>query len=786
MPATAPVPFRLLRSFSIASFICIAIVVALLWQLDERTRARELFALGNHNNASLTQTLLITLWPELKELMRIAPGLNDDALRSHPQTLKINDSVQALVRGGTTAKIKFYNLQGRTLYSSELKQIGQSQANNDAFKAALEGTTTTALNHRDTFEVFGKTVKQRDLISTYLPVRREGNSINAIIELYDDVTPFVARMQTASRQFLLATTGILLLLYAVLFLIVRRADGILLRQQAQHIEDMHAVTQAQTELAQAHRDLQSRETQIRLVNDALPIMIAYIRDDERYDYVNARFCEWANRPREDLIGRTVLEVHGEHVHPRYREDTLKALAGTRASGTYNDVSRSGKVSDTAYTFIPRHDASGAVLGFYALLQDITEQKSAERALLAAKSAAETANHAKSHFLANMSHEIRTPMNGVLSMTEMFLGSNLPDTEREYARTIRKSGESLLHIINDILDFSKIEAGKLELEIIDFSLHELIRDVMAMPSEQATQKGIQLVSDVAADVPEGLHGDPTRLRQILTNLVGNALKFTQQGGVTIKVCSVNGVDDKNSGTRAPTRHLRFEVTDSGIGIPTDALAHLFKPFSQADESTTRRYGGTGLGLAISQQLVELMHGSIGVTSEVGRGSTFWFEIPAHALSRALPLMQSQKIVIADNTWLDCRVLLAEDNAVNQAVANAMLGVFGCSTTVVANGLQAFDAASTREFDVILMDCNMPGLDGWEATRRIRTWESEHHAAHKIPIIALTANALPGDRERCIEAGMDDFLSKPFKREELFNILTQWAKHAKALSRAPSYY
>ena len=316
---------------------------------------------------------------------------------------------------------------------------------------------------------------------------------------------------------------------------------------------MHAVTQAQTELAQAHRDLQSRETQIRLVNDALPIMIAYIRDDERYDYVNARFCEWANRPREDLIGRTVLEVHGEHVHPRYREDTLKALAGTRASGTYNDVSRSGKVSDTAYTFIPRHDASGAVLGFYALLQDITEQKSAERALLAAKSAAETANHAKSHFLANMSHEIRTPMNGVLSMTEMLLGSNLPDTEREYARTIRKSGESLLHIINDILDFSKIEAGKLELEIIDFSLHELIRDVMAMPSEQATQKGIQLVSDVAADVPEGLHGDPTRLRQILTNLVGNALKFTQQGGVTIKVCSVNGVDDTNSGTRAPKRH-----------------------------------------------------------------------------------------------------------------------------------------------------------------------------------------------------------------------------------------
>jgi PAS domain S-box-containing protein len=764
---TAQTPFRLLRYFSITSFICIAIVIALLWQLDERTRARELFALGNHNNESLTQTLLITLWPDLKALMQIAPQLSDDQLRSHPQTLKINESAQALVRGGTTAKIKFYNLQGRTLYSSELKQIGQSQAANDAFKAALAGATTTALNHRDSFEVFGKTVAQRDLVSTYLPVRREGNAISAIIELYDDVTPFVTRMRVASNQFLIVTAGILLLLYAVLFLIVRRADGILQRQQAQHIDDMQAVTQAQSGLAQAHEDLQNRETQIRLVNDALPIMIAYVDHNQRYGYVNVRSCEWAKRKREDLIGRTVLEVHGEQVYSHYRADIAKALTGMQVSGTHSHVSRAGKVSDNAYTFIPHQDADGSVAGFYALFQDITEQKNTERVLLAAKSAAETANRAKSHFLANMSHEIRTPMNGVLGMTEMLLASNLPDTEREYARTIRKSGESLLHIINDILDFSKIEAGKLELESIDFNLHDLIRDVMAMPSEQATHKGIQLVSDVAPDVAEGLRGDPTRLRQILTNLLGNALKFTQQGGVTLKVGCVGYVDGA-----AP--RLRFEVIDTGIGIPADALPHLFKAFSQADESTTRRYGGTGLGLAITQQLVELMGGSIGVSSEADRGSTFWFEIPARALSKPLVLLQSQKIAIGQTALRGCRVLLAEDNAVNQAVTNAMLGTLGCGAKIVGNGLQAVEAATAGEFDVILMDCNMPQLDGWEATRRIRAWEAAKHAPHKVPIIALTANALQGDRERCLEAGMDDFLSKPFKREELLHVLARWTK------------
>ena len=778
--ASAKAPFRLLRSFSLASFFCISIAITLLWQLDDRMRARELFALGDQNNQSLTQTMMVTLWPDLKTLMALAPKLSDDQLRAHPQTLKINESAQALVRGGTTAKIKFYNLQGRTLYSSELKQIGQSQADNAAFKSALSGATTTALNHRDSFEVFGKTVANRDLISTYLPVRQDGQAISAIIELYDDVTPFVARMTAASRYFLLSATAILLGLYAVLFLIVRRAARLLRRQEARHFDDIQALTKAQSDLTKSHEELLDNESRMRLVNDALPAMIAYLDRDERYQYVNAQFCVWARRSLEDIIGRTVLEVHGASVHERYRADTARVLAGERRSSTRTDVLRSGKQVDTSFTFIPHRGDRGEVMGFFALLQDITEQKRAEQALMDAKSAAESANRAKSRFLANMSHEIRTPMNGVLGMTELLLDTTLEAQQREYAKTIRNSGETLLHIINDILDFSKIEAGKLELEKIDFALHDAIHDSLSMPNEQAGGKGIQLTCTVAPGVPEAIVGDATRLRQIITNLVGNAIKFTKVGGVAVNVTSDNA-DSRGAadGVDQPLCRLRFEVIDTGMGMTPDVLAHLFQPFSQADESTTRRYGGTGLGLAITKQLVDIMDGVIGVHSEPGSGSTFWFEIPVRISSKSAHALKTNRLAIRA-TGLACKVLLAEDNVVNQRVTEAMLRSIGCTTTICGNGLLAINAAATGEFDIILMDCNMPEMDGWEATRQIRAREKTHAtngqgapiATPATPIIALTANALQGDREQCLAAGMNDFLSKPFKLEQLRTVLTLW--------------
>ncbi len=779
-PAEGDKPFRLLRHFSVASFLCIAIAIALLMQWDERTRTRELYALGNHNNETLTQALLHALWPDLHELMRMAPSRSDEELRAHPHITKLNASAQALVRGGTTAKIKFYNLEGRTLYSSELSQIGQSQAENSSFKAAVMGATSTALNHRDTFEVFGKTVTQRDLLSTYLPVRSNGNAVVAVLEIYDDVTPFVTRLRGTGWRFLIGATVILLMLYGVLFLVVRRADRILRQQRTQRIEDKHTLAKTQSDLAQLHEDSLSSETRIRLLNDALPIMLAYIDRDERYCYVNNRFCIWTKRKPDDIIGRTSLEVHGERVHALFREDTAKVLSGERVSSIRSHVARSGAIYDTAYTFIPQYESDGSVAGFHALLQDITDQKNTERALVAAKGVAEAATRAKSQFLATMSHEIRTPMNGVLGMAEMLQTCNLDPQAREYARIIRSSGESLLHIIDDILDFSKIEAGKLELEIIDFGLPGSIHETLSILSARASGKGIQLNYHIASTAPETIAGDPTRLRQILLNLLGNAIKFTEKGSVTLDVRR----EDESTGTTASAAAsdcvLRFEVTDTGVGMAPAALDNMFKPFSQGDESTTRRYGGTGLGLAISKQLVEIMGGRVGVRSELGKGSTFWFTIPVRIASHPASLSKPQKVAVAaTRTGPACRVLLAEDNIVNQAVAKAMLDTLGCVTTFCANGAQAVETATATHdsYDIILMDCNMPELDGWEATRQIRTWETGHHPQRRIPIVALTANALQGDRELCLAAGMDDFLSKPFKREELRAALARWTGMAR---------
>ncbi len=766
-------PFRLLRHFSVACLMCIAVAIALLWQWDERTRTRELYALGDRNNEMVTQALLRSLWPDLREQLRNAPKLNDDELRSHPHTVTLHAAVQAMVRGSSTAKLKFYDLQGRTLYSSELAQIGQSQAENAVFKTALKGATTSALNHRDTFDVFGEKVTARDLLSTYLPVKSTTGAVAAVIEIYDDVTPFVARLKGAGHLFLIGATVILLALYGVLYLVVRRADGILRQQQVQRAADMQALTKVQSDLARAHEDMLASESQVTLVNDALPVMIAYIDHDERYRYINTRFCIWTKRRPEDIIGHTVREIHGERYYPQFRADMERVFEGERVSSSNSHVSLSGAIFDTAYTFIPRHGADGAVTGFHALLQDITEQKNIERALLTAKITAEEASHSKSQFLAHMSHEIRTPMNGVLGMAQMLLAGELTPAARGYAKTIYSSGESLLHIINDILDFSKIEAGKLDREAIDFNLHDSLRETVSMLKERAQSKGIRLDCAFAPNVPLAINSDPTRLRQIVINLLGNAIKFTEKGGVTLHV----SVDD----AAAPSSScvVRFEVTDTGIGMTAEAVTRMFQPFSQADDSTTRRYGGTGLGLAISKQLAEIMGGAIGVRSTPGVGSTFWFTIAARVATQpqpaAAPRAASAQPQPDNAAPLTCRVLLVEDNAVNQAVAKAMLNSFGCTASFCDDGAKAVEVATSpgAGYDVILMDCNMPVLDGWEATRQIRTWETVHRPQSRVPIVALTANALQGDREQCIAAGMDDFLSKPFKREELRAMLVRWS-------------
>ena len=508
----------------------------------------------------------------------------------------------------------------------------------------------------------------------------------------------------------------------------------------------------------AQRELAFSEKKYRELVEGLEQVVFQTSQDGHWMFLNPAWEETTGYRINNCLGRPV----DPFIWPDDRERVTKAWnSGKPDDQPFRIIGANGSEIWVDADWRPRYDSSGRQIGVNGTLTNITARRKTEQAMIAAKEAAENADRAKSEFLAVMSHEIRTPMNGVIGFAQLLGETSLTEQQRDYVETVKNCGDTLLRLLNDILDFSKMESSRVELEHRPFSIRQCAGEVISLYLPTATAKEVALSAQIDPAVPDQLLGDSTRFRQVLLNLVGNAVKFTERGWVELRVA----LAAEPGGSGEPD-HLKVEVLDSGIGIDKDALARLFKPFSQADSSTTRRYGGTGLGLAISARVVELMGGKLSVLSEPGHGSCFAFTLPLNPSNGCpeetqppspTPPEESKKQEAEPPPAL--KILVAEDNSINRKVISRMLLSLGYPATMVGDGFECLEACEREEFDLIFMDVQMPGLDGFETTARLRA------AGKRTWISALTAAAMPDDKLKCQIAGMNDYLTKPYRKADL---------------------
>jgi PAS domain S-box-containing protein len=523
-----------------------------------------------------------------------------------------------------------------------------------------------------------------------------------------------------------------------------------------------------TERKRVEESLAAQKDFLQTLMDAQPDVVFAKDTESRILMVNRAFCEATGISRDDALGKTDFDFCSHEDASLYQ--SMDQLLFTTGQPTRNEeqIGRaSGKAGMYETIKVPHRDAAGQIIGLIGVSREITARKEAEQELLKAKEQAEAATAAKSQFMATISHEIRTPLNGIIGMTSLLLTTPLDKEQTDYIETIQASGDTLLTLINDILDFSKMASGHLNLDALPFALAGCVTRVVNMVTPLARQKGLRLVTELAPDLPSHIIGDTTRLGQVLSNLVSNAVKFTDHGQIVLAV-SVHA-------RAAGAIELLFSVRDTGIGIPADKLGTLFVRFTQVDNSTTRRYGGTGLGLAISKVLVERMGGRLWVDSTLGEGSTFSFTIRCD-LGREDELHRRAILgrmgsAVHEPAIRSLRILVAEDNAINRKVALGLLQQLGYAADVAVNGAEVLEMLEKRAYDLVFMDLHMPVMDGLTTTREMASRWPDHH---RPAIIAMTADAMQGDRERCLAAGMNDYISKPVSLESLGAALARWGR------------
>lgn len=565
------------------------------------------------------------------------------------------------------------------------------------------------------------------------------------------------------------------------------------------------------------QNLKERERKLDTLLRNIGDTIIATNSEGYVEFVNHAFYVLTGWRQDEILGKELSsmpwvlnEINTESLdslfHTALLEKTVKMIYN------YTMVTKNGTWRIIEGNVAPIVESDEEIAGVVLILRDVTERKRAEIALtrshsaldeerkraeeqtklleaqtqdlMQARAAAEQASQLKSEFMATMSHEIRTPLNGIIGVVDLLRETNLLPQQSEYVDIISKSSDALLRIIEDVLDFSKIEAGKTLIEHIEFNLRGLVETTVEILAPKAYKKNLRLEYFIEKNVATSLKGDLARLRQVLLNLVGNAIKFTEQGGVRVQV----GLSSETS-THAT---IRFTVKDNGIGIPAEAHSRLFQPFTQVDGSTIRKYGGTGLGLSISKRLVELMEGTIGFESAVGKGSTFWFELPlekhaqlnigkvADPESRAYET-DNRTHSLNENSERQLNALLVEDNEISQIVMATMLRHLRCRVDLATNGREAVQLFQAATYDLVFMDCHLPEIDGWEATFQIRQME---RAGADTPIIALTADALEGDKERCFAAGMNDYMPKPIKLRNLAGMIEKWSSKKKPSMTLPA--